>query len=162
MPLSVLVGRREIIANSVGRIFYHPTFKGETYSLAAAAKALEIYAREDVPSHVQEFGKRLQLAADSLAHEHGIDGAMTGPPFRTVFKFNEPDGTRRALLRTLFQQELLKQGILTFRGFMLPSFAHRDGELATTLEAFDAAMRRVNSAAKDNSFIRHLEIPLIV
>jgi glutamate-1-semialdehyde aminotransferase len=162
MPLSALVGRRKIVANNVARIFYHPTFKGEAYSFAAAAKALEIYAREDVPGHVQKFGTKLQRGVDALASEHSIDGAMTGPPFRTVFKFNEPDPTHRALLRTLLQQELLKHGVLTFRGFMLPSLAHDEEELQITLEAFDAAMRIVKCASEDNSFVRRLEIPLIV
>ena len=49
MPLSVLVGRREIMAETIRRIFYHPTYKAEAYSFAAAAAALRIYASQDVP-----------------------------------------------------------------------------------------------------------------
>ena len=43
MPLSALVGRRDIFDSAIARIAYEPTFKGEAYSLAAAREALRIY-----------------------------------------------------------------------------------------------------------------------
>jgi hypothetical protein len=62
-------------------------------------------------------------------------------------------------MRTLLQQELLQRGVLTFRGFMLPSVAHGEEELGLTLEAFRGALQRVQEVADEGSFARHLEIP---
>jgi len=161
MPLSVLVGRREIM-RSVGRIFYHPTYRGEAYSFAAAAAALRIYQSQDVPGQIGEFGTRLMTSINELSRRIGMDGEMIGLPFRMVYRFNEPDQPRRTLMRTLLQQELLKHGVLAFRGFMLPSTAHGEQELHETLAAFEAAFRRVQEVSAGDCFERHLEIPPIV
>jgi glutamate-1-semialdehyde 2,1-aminomutase len=161
MPLSVLVGRRDVM-KSVGRIFYHPTFKGEAYSFAAAAAALRIYENEDVPGRVAAFGRRLMDSVNEASRRAGVDGALVGLPFRMVYRFNEPDAGRRTLMRTLLQQELLKRGVLSFRGFLLPSTAHGDAELEQTTDAFEAALRRVAEVGGRNCFEEELEIPPVV
>jgi glutamate-1-semialdehyde 2,1-aminomutase len=161
MPLSVLVGRRQIMKD-VARIFYHPTFRGEAYSLAAAAAALRIYQNEDIPGRVREFGLRLIDSVNRVSREFGVDGQMTGLPFRMVYRFNEPDPPRRTLLRTLLYQELLKRGVLPFRGFFLPSAAHGEDELRQTIEAFEGALRLVQEVSADNRFESRLEIPPVV
>src|SRR5439155_10687860 len=48
MPLSALVGRRDLFQRGMARIHYGPTFKGEVYSFAAAKAALQIYREQDV------------------------------------------------------------------------------------------------------------------
>ena len=161
MPLSVLVGRREKM-KSVARAFYHPTFKGEAYSFAAAAAALRIYQAEDIPARVGAFGRRLMDAVNDASRRAGADGAMVGLPFRMVYRFSEPDERRRTLLRTLLHQELLKRGVLSFRGFFLPSAAHGDEELGRTAAAFDAALRRVVEVDARDCFEQVLEIPPVV
>jgi glutamate-1-semialdehyde aminotransferase len=162
MPLSALVGRGDVLRPVLSRLFYHPTFKGEAYSFAAALKALEIYRREDVPGRIQAFGSRLMAGANRLSEELGIDGQMVGLPYRMVYRFNEPDVVRRSHMRTLLQQFLLQEGILAFRGFMLPSLAHGDRELEETLAAFRRALARVQRVAADGSFVSELEIPLVL
>ena len=77
-----------------------------------------------------------------------------------IYKFAEPDAQRRALMRTLLQQELLQRGILTYKGFMLPSLAHGAGEIEQTVTAFRGALSMVMEVAEANAFVRHLEIPL--
>jgi glutamate-1-semialdehyde 2,1-aminomutase len=161
MPLSALVGRREIMS-AVARIFYHPTFKGEAYSFAAAAAALRIYRSEDVPTRVADFGRRLMLGVDELGARLGVAGRMVGLPFRMVYRFDEPDDARRTLLRTLLQQELLKSGVLSFRGFLLPSAAHGEPELDRTLSAYELALRRVRDVASRGYLEEALEIPPVV
>ena len=162
MPLSVLVGRRDIMSESIRKIFYHPTFKAEAYSFAAAKAALGIYASEDVPARIAHFGEGLRHAIGQASRSAGIDGGLIGPPFRMVYLFNEPDDSRRMLMRTLLKQELLKRGVMTFRGFMLPSTAHGDSELEQTAGAFEAALRRVRDVADANDFERHLEIAPVI
>src|SRR5262249_44964788 len=106
LPLSALVGRRALLEGTVGRIFYHPTFKGEAYSFAAALSALDVYERLDVPGHVHDFGTRLKDGVNRLSRELGVGGRMAGLPYRMVYQFLEPDPERRALKRTLLIQEL--------------------------------------------------------
>jgi glutamate-1-semialdehyde aminotransferase len=161
-PLSALLGGRKILESTMGRIFYHPTFKGEAHSFAAALGALRIYESQDVPGCIYAFGKRLMDGVTRLGEQLGVAGRMIGQPYRMVYEFLEPDIDRRALKRTLLIQELMKRGILTFRGFLLPSLAHSEEELTHTLAAYDGALRVVCDADADGSFARRLEIPLVI
>jgi glutamate-1-semialdehyde 2,1-aminomutase len=159
MPLSALVGRREVIAPNLAKACYFPTFRGEIYSLAAARKAIEIYRTEDVSGHIAKFGSRLMEEVNRVSRELGIAGGMRGLPIRMIYCFDEADPARRRVLRTLLQQELLQRGVLTFMGFMLPSFAHGDAELDQVVAAFQGALRTVRDVSASGRFAKHLEIP---
>jgi glutamate-1-semialdehyde 2,1-aminomutase len=161
-PLSALLGRRKILESTMGGVFYHPTFKGEAHSFAAALAALRVYQSQDVPGRVQTFGTRLMDGVTRLGEQLGLAGRMVGRPYRMVYEFLEPDAGRRALMRTLLIQELMKRGVLTFRGFLLPSLAHGDEELALTQAAYEGAFRVVREAEADGSFARRLEVPLVI
>jgi glutamate-1-semialdehyde 2,1-aminomutase len=158
MPLSALVGRRDIMKTSLCAA-YMPTFRGEVYSLAAAAAALQIHQRQDVPGRINDFGVALKDAINQLSRELSVPGHMMGVPFRLIYRFDEPDPLRRVLMRTLLQQELLQRGVLTYKGFMLPAIAHGAQEMAQTVSAFRGALTRVQEVAANGTFVRHLDIP---
>ena len=161
MPLSALVGRKEIFQASIGRISYEPTFKGEAYSFAAAREALRIYREQDTPALVWAFGERLRTLLHALCQESGVPARVIGPPYRMMLVLDEADTTRRNFMRTLLQQELLKHGLLTTQHLLLPSAAHDDEALHVTSRAFERALATVATAMKDDSFASRLEIPLM-
>jgi glutamate-1-semialdehyde aminotransferase len=161
MPLSALVGRRDLFQAGVGRIYFGPTFKSEVYSLAAARAALAVYAEQDVPAHVWGYGERLRQGVNERCRSAGVAAELVGPPFRMVLRFAEPDRTRVDLMRTLLQQELLRAGVMTYKGVMLPSLAHDDQALEQTLSAFETALEVLAHAARTDGFVAALEIPLI-
>jgi glutamate-1-semialdehyde 2,1-aminomutase len=159
MPLSALVGRRGVMQTALQAV-YMPTFRGEVYSLAAAVAALQIYRYRDVPRQIQDFGVALKNSINRLSRELNVQGEMIGVPFRMIYRFNESDVHQRVLMRTLLQQELLQRGILTYKGFMLPSTAHGELEMEQTISAFRGALQRVQEVSSKREFIRNLEIPL--
>lgn len=159
MPLSALIGRKEIFSASIGRIFFDPTFKGEAYSFAAAREALSIYREEDIPARVRDFGNRLRAVIDQACKNLCIPARVIGPPFRMLLAFSEADGRRRTLLRTLVQQELLKGGVLTTQNLFLPSAAHDDDALEATGRAFEHALGVLAEAMDGDRFAAYLEIP---
>jgi glutamate-1-semialdehyde aminotransferase len=141
------------------RTHYGPTYRGEIFSLAAARAALQIYRREPVAEHVWRHGLALQQGADALCAELGVRARMVGPPFRMALMFDESDPHRRRLKRALYHQELLKAGVITYDGVMLPSYAHDDGVLAATLAAMRHALGTVARADATDDLDRRLEIP---
>jgi glutamate-1-semialdehyde aminotransferase/predicted aldo/keto reductase-like oxidoreductase len=158
-PISALVGRRDLMG-LMSRTFYGPTFKGELYSLAAARAALSIYRSEPVADHVWRYGKLLQAGIAKLCKSIGVDADVAGPPFRFVLHFNEPDLHRRNLIRTLYLQELLRGGLITYNGVMLPSFAHDEIELTQTLSVIEKALNRVHECAAGGEVLhRAVEVP---
>jgi glutamate-1-semialdehyde 2,1-aminomutase len=159
MPLSAFVGRADVLQRTMGRIHYGPTYKGEVYSLAAARAALAIYRREPVAEHVRRHGEQLRREVDAACAETGIAARLVGPPFRMGIVFEAPDAGERGLIRALYCQELLKGGILTYDGVMLPSYAHDDAALKETVAAVRQALAVVARARAERALDRYLEIP---
>jgi glutamate-1-semialdehyde aminotransferase len=162
MPLSALVGRREVFSSSIAHIFYGPTFRGEAYSLAAAREALNVYQERDVPARITSFGMRLKQAANQIFQKLHAPAAMIGPPFRMVISYKETNRRRLTLMRTLVQQELYKQGILTCMNLFVPCDAHDDRALADACRGLEHAMTVLMQAIEDDCFARYLEIPPIL
>ena len=135
MPLSALVGRSRIFHEGFARTHYCPTFKGEVYSFAAAKAAIEIYRSEPVAEHIWRHGEELREGIHAIAQDLRIAVECKGPPFRMGVHFPEADGAVARFKRTLFMQELLKGGVITVTGVMLPSYAHDAIIMRQTLEA---------------------------
>lgn len=163
LPLSAMVGRAHIFRRGMQNVHYGPTYKGEIYSLAAARAAIAIYREEPVAEHVWEYGLKLKQGINAICRKTGINAQCKGPPFRTALIFDEPDPDRLKAKRTLYVQELLKAGVTTYNGIMLPCFAHDDTDLERTLTAIAGALEAVVEVErKGNSQIeRRLEIPFL-
>jgi glutamate-1-semialdehyde 2,1-aminomutase len=159
MPLSAAVGRADILRSSFPKIYYQATYRSEIYSLAAAKAAIGIYRREPVARHVWDYGTQLKRAIDELCRGMGIAGRCVGPPFRMAFVFGEADPERFSRMRTLFVQELLKQGIFTHHGIMLPSYAHDAAAMQTTLAGMQRALGVVAEGIRRDDLERRIEIP---
>lgn len=162
MPLSALVGRGRIFEAAMSKIFYGPTFKSEAYSFAAAREALTIYKEQDVAAHVWGYGGRLKIVVNELCRQADVPAELTGPPFRMNLIFKVSDEQSVVLMRTLVQQELIRKGVLTYRGFMLPSLAHDEQAFGETADAFEHALGVLARAAREGDYAKYLEIPPIV
>jgi glutamate-1-semialdehyde 2,1-aminomutase len=161
MPLSALVGRADIFQASMSKTYYGPTFKGEMYSFAAAKAAIEIYRTEPVADFVWDYGARLRHGINTICCDLNLKAQCLGPPFRMGLAFDEPDRDKLRLKRTLYYQELLKFGVITYNGIMLPSYAHNDAVFQETLKAIQFSLEQVKMADHTDSFSEHIEIPLL-
>lgn len=159
MPLSALIGRADIFHQAMPRISYHPTFKGDACSLAAAKAALILYRKDDIPGHIWKYGHQLARGIHKLFEQYKIPASVIGPPFRMGISFHVDDPGTQSLLRTLLHQELLKNGIFTFNTIMLPSYAHNKSDLKQTLRAFEKSLDVIQQAMKKGDFAKLLEIP---
>ena len=160
MPLAAAIGRADVMRTCMGRIFYPgPTYRGEVYSLAAAKATLEIYRSEPVAAHVNDYGKRLKAGINDLCRQLGVRGRCVGPDFRLIFVFQDHDPQLLRLQRTLYAQELLRRGMLTNIGAMVPSYAHDEPALANTLSIVASALEVVAEARCRGDLEQRIEIP---
>jgi glutamate-1-semialdehyde aminotransferase len=160
MPLSALLMPYRLCLEHFHKTHFHPTFRHEVYSLAAAERAIQIYRAEPVADHIWRYGDALRTGIAHICRDLGIAGGCTGPPFRMQFIFQESDPERRRLKRSLLLQELFKQRVVTFLCMLLPSYAHDDAVLQQTLTAFGNALDVVADAERHNDFHRRLELHL--
>lgn len=140
VPISALVGRRDIMAVLETDAFFFSTFGGETLALAATRATIEVMRRDRVPERIAEVGALLQQGYHKLTQKLGLDGVTScdGYPARTVVSFSA-EVADPLLQKSLVSQELIRQGIL-WQGFHTISAAHTEADVEITLAAYEAAL----------------------
>jgi glutamate-1-semialdehyde 2,1-aminomutase/spore coat polysaccharide biosynthesis protein SpsF len=153
-PISAVVGPRDIM-KIFEETFFSFTFGGEALSLAAAHATMKEIAERDVIGYLWEQGRQLMDGLNVLAHEFGADQFVRciGLPPRTVVNFFDESGQESLLVKSLFQQECLKRGILFSAGHNI-SYSHSASDIEYTLRVYRSAIEIVATAIQDGK-IRH-------
>ena len=158
-PIAAVMGRRDLM-EVFDEVFFSFTFGGETASLAASKAVLEKLRREPVIPHLWEQGQKLKDGYNTLATAFGVAAhtACVGYAPRSVLTFKDAAGAESLLLKSLFQQECLKRGIL-FSGGQNLSYAHSDADIEHTLRVYRSAMEILADALRAGDAERRLEGP---
>jgi glutamate-1-semialdehyde 2,1-aminomutase/spore coat polysaccharide biosynthesis protein SpsF len=156
-PLSAVVGPRAIM-KTFEEIFFSFTFGGEAASLAAANATLKEIAEKEVIAHIWELGRQLNDGFNVLAQVFGVDRFMrtSGLAPRTVISFFDDGGRESLLVKSLFQQECLKRGVL-FSGGQNICFSHSAADIEHTLRVYRSAMEIVGAAIRHGKVSEKLE-----
>jgi len=145
MPLSVLTGRRDVMALCDKAVFFFTTFGGEALSLAAAKATIGELRAHDVPAQLERQGDKLKAGYNALAAELGMDYTRcVGYGCRSLVTFDARAGDPLEL-KSLAQQELIRQGVL-WGGFHNLSFSHADADVEYTLGAWREALAVLREA----------------
>lgn len=147
MPISALVGRRDIMA-WMDRIFFSGTFSGEALSLAAAIATIDKLEAEGVCDRLRALGARLAKEVRAAVAHHGLEGRYTigGPDWWPWIVSVGKDGGPDILATSLLRQELIANGVL-MGGTMNLCLAHEAaGIVDETLTAWDRALVAVSAA----------------
>lgn len=141
MPISAIVGKSEYM-QVFDDVFFSFTFGGECLSLAACIAVINEMREKDVISHLWEMGRRLQNGYNRLASDIGLIKytECIGLAPRTVVTFEDKQGKDSLLMKSLFQQEAIKRGIL-FSGSHCICYSHTVEDIETTLGAYQEALR---------------------
>lgn len=158
-PIAAVMGRRDLM-EVFDEVFFSFTFGGETASLAASKAVLEKLRREPVIPHLWEQGQKLKDGYNTLAAAFGVAAhtACVGYAPRSVLTFKDASGAESLLLKSLFQQECLKRGIL-FSGGQNLSYAHSNADIEHTLRVYRSAMEIFADALRAGDVERRLEGP---
>jgi glutamate-1-semialdehyde aminotransferase len=158
-PLSAIVGRADIMSNFT-EVFFSFTHGGEALSLAAGLATIREMVRKEVPAHFWRRGRQLQEGTNQIigtcdlqAHCHCVGAA----PWTTI-RFHDADGRDWPVLRSLFQQEALKRGLLTHGNHML-SFNHGESIIEGTLAVYQMVFGILAEAIGRKDLARRLEGP---
>ncbi len=149
-PISALVGTRKVM-KFLEEVFYSLTFGGETVSICAAIATIKSLRENKAVSYIWEQGRKLRDGFNVLARGHGLGGYVQsiGYPPRTVIKFKDKNGQDDLLLKSLFQQECIKRGILFTSGHNI-SFAHSNKDIDYTLRVYNTVLRIIKYALEKN------------
>lgn len=158
MPLGVLAGPAEHMRH-FDSVFFSTTYGGEALTLAAASAGLDFYARNNVIGRLWYSGRTLfeRFTRSVKAKDLGAHVTVAGYPVRMQLGFRGLGGEPNHLLAALYQQEMIRRGILCYTGVMSVSWSHTAEELAHTADAFDAALDVLKQAIAANDPERFLE-----
>jgi len=156
-PISAVAGKKEIM-KLFEKVFCSFTFGGELMSITAAISTINKMKDKNVIPYIWEQGRKIKDGYNVLASEYGL-GQHTqciGFPPRTVTTFKNRKGDEDIILKSLFQQECIKRGVL-FTGGHNISYSHTNKDIEYTLHVYRIAMEIIKSAVKNNSARELLE-----
>jgi len=136
MPVACIVGRKDVM-KQFEDIFFSFTFGGETLSIVSALSTIRYLTENNVIDYVWEQGSKLKNKIESLIEEKEMDTivSISGYPVRTVMNFKGEE-KETLKMKTLFQQECVKRGILFTAGHNI-SLPHDDGIKDQTIAVYD-------------------------
>ncbi len=145
MPISALVGRREFF-EKIEDIFFSFTFGGENLSLAAALATLKELQSRNVVPYIQALGGYLKKQTEKIIADSGLGEVIKvkGRSAWQIIDFSDFADCSGLEIKSYFQQELLKRGILWYGQHNL-SFSHSKEDLDKLL----AGYRDIFPAAKE-------------
>lgn len=123
------------------RLFLLSTTHGaEMSGLAAFIATMDFMERHKVIEHLWQYGAELSSAINTAAEQAGISKYFyaAGPSANPYYNTLTSDGLPWFELRTLFAQEMIKQGVLM--PWLAFSYRHGDAELEKSRKALEIAM----------------------
>lgn len=156
-PLSALIGKKEImnlggiLEEGAERLFLISTTHGsEMSSLGAFIKTVEVYQKQNVTQHLWDYGKRMIEGMNEIAKRLGISDyfEIGGYACSPVYFTRDKDKNVSLDFRTLFSQEMIKNGVLI--PWVALSYSHGEEELEKTLHATLKALEVYKKAINGN------------
>ena len=147
MPISTIVGRKDVM-ELFEEVFFSFTFGGETVSIASAIATINYMKENNIIDFLWKQGQKLKEGIINLIEDKEIDEIVyvKGYPVRFVMDFYTADSLK---LKTLFQQECAKRGLL-FSGSHNISLAHTNEVIQKTLDVYDEVFDIIKFAVEYN------------
>lgn len=154
--VAAVAGKREIMElgsiefEGSERLFFLSTTHGaEMNGLGAFIKSIEILQRDNVIEHIWNYGESLiqmmnDVAKDFGMEKHFVAGGIACSPYYLTF---DKEGNNSLGLRTLFSQEMIKNGVLM--PWIALSYAHGEAELNITRQALIKTMETYQKGVEE-------------
>jgi len=161
--VAAIAGKREIMElGSIEfadreRLFLLSTTHGaEMNGLGAFVKSMDFIQKNSVIEHLWDYGKQLIDMMNATAKKYGLEknfvaGGIECSPYYLTF---DSDRQNSLALRTLFSQEMIKNGVLM--PWIALSYAHGEKELKLTQNALEKTFEVYKKAVAEG-YEKYLE-----
>lgn len=136
-PLAALVGRKDIM-QLMTEIFFSFTFGGETLSLAASYATINKIQSQPVIEKLFTLGTQLKEGIHQLIDKYSMVDFLScvGHPSWSFLIFKDIEPYTSWDIKTLWMQEILAKGILSFGTHNL-SYAHNECDIDNLLKIYN-------------------------
>ena len=147
-PVSAVAGRADVM-RLMEEVFFSFTFGGETLSLAAALATMNKLQAEPVVETLYRQGEKVLTFLRGYIDELGAADflSLAGNPTWSFLLIKDTERYSTWELKTLFMQEMLANGILTF-GTHNMSYAHSDQDLEKLFSAYRLTLPKLVDAVR--------------
>lgn len=152
MPLSAVTGSREIMKLIDEGVFISMTFGGETLSLAAALATISLLERDGSYSHLWSLGEKWLQGVEELIREKELSAIMriTGLAPHSGVAFSDYNEIKSVDWLSLYQQELISQGILTL-GINNYCLAHTEDDVEKYINSVEKVLNKLSQVREIGS-----------
>ena len=151
--VAALVGRKELM--DVGSIcekgaertfILSSTHGAEMVSLRAFIETVKVYKDKNVCEHMWNYGEKLNAGIMDISKELDLESSFSiiGPSISQNFQTKDLDGNISLPLKTLFIQEMIKNGVLM--SGIATSLSHGEKELEITFDAVRKSLMAYSEA----------------
>ena len=156
-PMSALVGRSEIMS-TFEEAFFSGSYAGDLVSISASIATIKAIEERGTLQHINSMGLRLKDGYNEMTKSLGLAHItkMIGYGWWPEYLFYDKQGNASLEIQSLFQQEIVRRGILTRAGIFLCG-SHEITDIEKTLEVFQEALIIVGAAVKTNNVLDWLD-----
>ena len=144
-PISILAGKRNIMSK-LNEVFFSFTFGGDIIGLTAAEFVTEYIKTKPVLSKILNLGNEIKINSNNLIKKYELENyiKISGYPQRSFFNFYF-NGKESLLIKSIFQQECISQGVLT-SGWHAPCYTHTKADVKKTLNVYKNVFKKIKLA----------------
>lgn len=155
-PVSAIAGRADVM-KLMEEIFFSFTFGGETLSLAAALATMNKLQREPVVATMRSRGQKIIDGLQAVIADLGAGDflSVAGDATWSFVVMSDVEPYSSWELKTLFMQESIEGGVLTFGTHNL-SYAHSDADIAHLLKVHRRTLSEMVDAVRNRSLAAKL------
>lgn len=156
-PISALVGSTSIMS-VFEEVFFSGTFSGELASISAALATISALEKRGTLEHIDRMGLRLKKGYEGLVSSLDLSHVteMIGYGWWPEYVFYDEHGKVSLEIQSLFQQEIVRRGVLSRAGMFLCG-SHQKADIDKTLKIFEEALIVVGEAIKANNVLDSLD-----
>ena len=159
-PISVIAGKKEYLSQFED-VFFSFTYGGELPSVAAALKTIEILESEGVIEDVRAKGESFIKGFNDAANSLNINYMRAfGDGSWPKYEITSVAGYSSNELLTLFQQELVRRGMLT-RTTPFICFTHSLSDISNLVHACKESMAILDRAVRENALFDYINGEII-
>ena len=155
-PVSAVAGRADMM-KLMEEIFFSFTFGGETLSLAAALATMQKLQREPVVATIQRQGKKIIEGLTAIISNNNAGNilSVSGHPTWSFLLIKDTAPYTQWQIKTLFMQEMLARGILTFGSHNI-NYSHSDDDVKKLLAVYGEVIPMLVTGVNDQTLEKML------
>lgn len=155
-PMAAIIGRKKIM-QAAQETFISSTYWTDRIGPTAALATIEKIKKEKVVSHLYKIGNLLIKGLKKAARGNDIKLEIEG--LAPLFHFSFDYGKESQAVRTLFTQEMLKEGILASAGVYV-SYGFKKEHVKKYLQSANKVFKLINKALKEKNIKKYLKGPI--